>query len=110
MKNKKIPLKDIIKSEDIVIHTPKEEQAIYLCKKLFELGRKWRGGGSYLKDTHWNFYKTSSCYYPYCNQSCARKFYEEKQYTIIDFGEVDFEIEEPKISIKYKNKKIKRYY
>lgn len=79
--------KQKILTKGIVIHCPKEEQAIALCRYLHSIGRKWTTG-SYLENTNWRFYKENMCYYPYRNEYSGLKYFQERsEYTVTPFEE-----------------------
>lgn len=80
--------KQKILTKGIVIHCPKEEQAIALCNYLHSIGRKWISS-TYLDKTNWSTFKDKTCYYPYKDEySVLGYFQENPQYTVISFEEV----------------------
>lgn len=79
--------KQKILTKGIVIHCPKEEQAIALCSYLHSIGRKW-STVSYLEHPKWKYYKENTCYHPCRNEFSGLKYFQERsQYTVIPFEE-----------------------
>ena len=87
------------KSEKIAVHTPTEEQAITLFKALDEKGYTWNSGANLTTKTFYEDYKEKTCYTFYnCYGKLLDKeimfgplyWYQEHDYTIIEFKDIDF--------------------
>lgn len=80
-------------NEEIAIHTPTEKQAKALFKELDKRGYTWIGGGKLTTFTLYELYEKNTCYdFEQNNKVCygSLKFYQDKDYTIIEFSEIDF--------------------
>jgi len=81
------------KSENIAVHTPTEEQAITLLKALDKRGYEWCRGYKLTEETHYEVYKEDTCYALEPNNTIYYSlftWYQRHDYTIIEFGEIDF--------------------
>ncbi len=81
------------KTEGLVVHTPTEKQAITLLKALDKRGYEWLGGDKLTTETHYENEKENTCYaFEPNNQICYSplSFYQEYDYTIIEFIDIDF--------------------
>ena len=80
--------KQKILTRGIVIHCPKESQAIALCNYLHSIGRRW-GYRTYLETTHWQDCKENMCYHPRGNEYSSLQYFREnsQKYTVISFEE-----------------------
>ena len=87
----KIKLSEVIQNKKMVIHTPLEDQAKALCKRLDELGLKWIDGESYLKITSFKTYNNKTCYSPREGQFGTTDFHLEHHYQVIEFADIDLE-------------------
>ena len=86
-----------VKTEEITIHTPTEEQAKTLLKALDERGYKWLRGEKLTTETWSEYDEEDTCY----NFELDKKimygpldWYQENNYTIIEFSEIDFKEEQ----------------
>lgn len=98
---KKIKFSELLKQNNVVIHTPKEKQAKKLFKKLDKLGYKWKNGDSLLNDTRWQSFKEKTYYdfektpdgkidITYCKLfSCEADQLRSVEFKDIDFGNDD---------------------
>ena len=86
---KKVPLSKIIKGPNKAIHCPTSEEAKALCNELDKRGLKWLGGEDYSKETHYGCYGKETCYRPNNGSFCARRFYNDRGFNIIEFSDVD---------------------
>jgi len=97
-------LVDIIKKENVFIHTKTKNQANRLMKELDKQELEWADGRKYNHhNNHWKLYKANTCYCPH--DGYIRNFgsLDADGFTIVEFKDVDFEIEG---SIKLNNEKI----
>ena len=85
------------KSEKIAIHTPTEEQAQLLLSELDKRGYLWRGGN---KLTDATYYENENTCYDFGMSNYSDKvtyesldWYQENNYTIVDFSDIDFKEE-----------------
>lgn len=97
------------KSEKIAIHTPMAEQAKELLKALDEKGYKWASEDKLTFETYYKDEKENTCYsfYDYCGKLLDKKityspldYYQEVNFTIIEFNEIDFAKKPTKITPK----------
>lgn len=74
-----------------VMHCKTEEEARKFCNYLHSIGRKWGTEYSYLDYTHYGFYEDETAYA--FNEGCYSPtyFYEEHNYTILEFSDFDWE-------------------
>jgi hypothetical protein len=89
------------KTEEIVIHTPTEEQAKTLLKSLDENGYKWAGGEKLTDIICYEDFGQDTCYVFGCYSLgvskkvfyCSLDWYRDEGYTIIECGDIDFKEE-----------------
>ena len=82
-----------IKTEKVAIHTPTEEQAKTLLTELDKNGYTWCGGDKLTTETHYEDENESTCYNFEPNNKisyCSLVWYQENDYTIIEFADIDF--------------------
>ncbi len=95
----KITFKDLLeraKSEKIAVHTPTEKQATILLKALDKRGDVWTSGDRLAYETYYKDYKENTCYDFGLNKKVSAsplEWYQENNYTIIEFDNIDFEEE-----------------
>ena len=97
------------KSEKIAVHTPTEEQAITLLKALDKRGFTWYGREE-ITTTHYEDCKKNTCYNfsvdtdgSLLNKKVmydSLDFYQEHDYTIIEFSDINFTDKPSKITPK----------
>jgi len=76
--------KDLLISENTVVHCPTEELANEVLLIAHDCGYKWNDGDSILKVNMWNSYKTDACYRFLNSAGCADKnFYLRNNKQII---------------------------
>ena len=75
----KIPLSEIVKNENMVVHTPKREQFRILIKSC----------GSRLDTKHWDVYKEQTCVHISGYKYCSLSFFKNICFTIVEFDDVD---------------------
>ena len=92
---KKIKFSELLKQDNVVIHTPKEKQAVKLLKKLDRLGYEWL---SFEKLTSSNnkcqIYGQNTCYATSIQlngKTYFLSFYGKNEYTIVEFDDIDLE-------------------
>lgn len=73
---------------ELFINCDNEEDAKALCTALHNLGKKWRGGESYETHTHWDMYKSATCYGNHCVYSDTA-YCERNGCKIYKFSEVN---------------------
>ena len=88
------------KKEQIAIHTSTEKQAVTLLKALDEKGYEWFSGNKLTTMTFYEDYKENTCYDfsigvdgDLLNKKVvygSLVWYQENDYTIIEFSEIDF--------------------
>lgn len=82
-----------IKTEKIAVHTPTEEQAKTLLTELDKNGYTWCGGDGLTDRTRYEVKKENTCYAFNLNKRvsyCSLVWYQENDYTIIEFTDIDF--------------------
>ena len=67
-----------------------EEKAEMLCKFMDSLGLKWLSENSY-KDNYWFCNKKKTCYDVVRGSFCKKKYYEERDYIIIPFDDLELD-------------------
>jgi hypothetical protein len=95
--DKKITLSELIKDPNAVIFCPKLEQAEVYAKAMDKMGRKWRGGNSYLKNNFWGVYKGETGYWPSTDTYCSLSWYKEYYFKVYEFDDVDMAITQKKV-------------
>ena len=84
-------LVDIIKKENVFIHTKTKNQANRLMKELDKQELEWADGRKYNHhNNHWKLYKANTCY---CPHDCyIRNFgsLDADGFTIVEFKDVEF--------------------
>jgi len=70
------------------MHCKTEEEAKEFCRLMYEDGRKWFSGDSYLEIINWGDYKSATCYYFNGGtfgeiKNCAKK----EGYTILEWAD-----------------------
>ena len=84
---KKITLKQFWNSKKILgIHCKTEEQANILCEAFDKMGKKWKGGRSYIKDNYWDLFKDKTIYR---NDNAYASLNWSKVINVYEFDEVD---------------------
>ena len=81
------------KSEKIAVHTANEEQAKTLLKMLDEKGYEWSSGKKLTTKTLYEIYDKDICYNLGSDNEITYgplEFYQEHDYTIIEFSDIDF--------------------
>ena len=84
------------KTEKIAIHTPTKEQAITLMKALDKKSYRWNSGKKPKNEAYYENYEKRTCYdIEKNNEVCygSLEWYEENDYTIIEFKDIDFKVE-----------------
>ena len=84
------------KSQNIAIHTTTETQATTLLEALDKKGYKWNSGHKLTIDTLYETYKENTAYTFEPRHKiayCSLIWYQEYDYTIIEFSEIDFKEE-----------------
>ena len=102
-----ITFKELLKraeNKKVAIHTPTKEQAKTLLKMLDEKGYTWLDGDKLTTETYYEKYEDRICYAlgidAYGNLLNKKvvfgllEFYQDKDYTIIEFSEIDFKEEQ----------------
>lgn len=67
------------------MHCKTKEEARDFCNYLHSLGQKWRNGDSYLSNTNWETYRSSTCYDFNSNEYSGKDFFEKYNYTILEW-------------------------
>ena len=85
-----------IKTEKIVVHTPMEEKAVVLLKMLDKRGFTWVYGDKLTTETYYEDYKEKTCYSLLDKEIMfgPLNFYQEHDYTIIEFKAIEFKEDE----------------
>lgn len=65
-------------SENTVVHCTTEELANEVLKIAHNLGYKWKGGDSYLKDNYWRFNNVDTCYNLHRGKMDSIDYYKNK--------------------------------
>ena len=78
--------------EKLAIHCDTEEKAKKLLKVFDKVCRCWANGESYAKYTNWEIYEEATCYSN--NGYYGRIGYFKEFYNIIEFDEIELEVEE----------------
>lgn len=83
-------LLELAKNDGIVVHTPTEEQANLLLKKLDKMGYKWGSRDKLTAKNYWNEYKESMCYNLVQDgiNFSGLNYFIENSYTVIKFDEI----------------------
>lgn len=70
-----------------VMHCKTEEEDKSFREYLHSVGREWSSGDSYLDKTHWNGYKSKTCYN--FNIGCYSdvEYYTREDYTILEWSD-----------------------
>lgn len=71
-------LEKLDKIKNYIIHCPKNEDAIKLCKFLDEHNFKWRDGTNYKGNTLWSVHKDQTCYNPYHGLFSKYEYYDSE--------------------------------
>jgi hypothetical protein len=90
---KKIKFSELLKQDNVTIHTPTEKQAKKLFKKLNKLGYKWTSRTKLTTETWHGIYKENTCYNFDLNKKVLYgplSLYQKCGYTIIEFTDIDF--------------------
>lgn len=91
IKPKQITLKAFFESgRALAIHCDTEEKANKLLNAFDKLGKKLASGNSYLFDNLYRVYSQNTCY-TNDGQYCSYEWYNDHDYTIYEFDEVDLE-------------------
>lgn len=72
-------LEKLDKIKNYIVHCPKNEDAIKLCKFLDEYNFKWREGTNYIGNTQWHVYKDQTCYNPYHGLFARYEYYNSEK-------------------------------
>lgn len=90
---KKIKFSELLKQDNVVIHTPKEKQAKKLFKKLDKLNYRWFNNEKIVNNEEWHTYKVNTCYVIYLSKKiqyrCIRRDLKVVEFKDIDFGNDD---------------------
>ena len=90
---KKIKFSELLKQDNVVIHTPKEKQAKQLSKVLDELNYHWNNHEKIVNNEEWHTFKANTCYIIYLSKKirycCIRKDLKVVEFKDIDFGNDD---------------------
>ena len=84
------------KSERVVVHTAAEDQATALLETLDKKGYKWNSGHKLTIDTLYETYKENTGYTFEPRHKiayCSLIWYQEYDYVIIEFSDIDFKEE-----------------
>lgn len=75
--------------ERLAIHCKTEEQAKIFCEASDKLDKTWCTKESYLDQNNWNEYKSKTCY-SNNGEYCSEFWYQEHNYKIINFEDINF--------------------
>ena len=86
---KKIKFSELLKQDNVVIHTPKEKQAKKLLKVLDELNYHWCNHETIVNNEKWYIFKANTCYVIYLSkeiQYCGMG----RDLKVVEFKDIDF--------------------
>ena len=88
---KKITLSEFWNSKyAMAIHCNTEEKARKLLNVFDKMGKKWRGGYSYLDEFYYDIYHQYTCF-SNNGEYCYYEWYNDNGYTIYEFEDVDLD-------------------
>ena len=87
--------------EHHVMHCQTQEEAQAFLEFLDSIGLRWCSGQSYLESDHYKDYGSDTCYWFHDGSYGSRGFAVNDGFTILEFGDFDWDVGEPEITMNF---------